>query len=791
MAGINKHRILIALVLVLGRFLVADSYAQVLPDLQKSFAAYQNANVHEKLFVHVNKNFYVAGEILWFKIYCTNGSDNKPLALSKVAYVELIDDNHNAVMQSMVSLSGGSGSGSLYLPFSLSNGNYQLRAYTNWMKNFDPAYFFKSQVTIVNPLKPFTYTAQTALTYNVQFFPEGGHLVQGVNSKVAFKVTGSDGNGANCTGAVIGRNGDTVARFSTLKFGIGSFIFKPVINQTYKAVIKVNGQVLTSNLPQALSSGYVLRVTDQPEKWDVHVSSSDSTSSDKVYLVLHNNYNIKQAEAITLHNGSADLIVAKNTPENGISYMTLFDEQQRPVCERTIFKMPSGKLLVDAQPDMHLYNTRRKVSVSVATRDEKNNAIAAGLSVSVFRSDDLQNRTPGHISSYLWLRSSLKGRIESPDYYFEDKNAGEALDNLLLAQGWTQFDWSKLSSPIAGRLKFLPEYTGPVMTGRITNTLSNQPAANITAYLTINGRPDQLYIAKSDTAGRILFNTQKFYGLHELVAQTNPLIDSIYKVEILNPFAERDADTFLEKFVLNADMKNTLAESSVNMQVQNIFASKQIKQFYPAQTDSTWFFGQPAKTYHLDDYTRFTTMEEVLREYVGSIAVIKRQGKFDIHMFNVDQPLGEPLVMLDGIPVFNVDKVFKWDPLKIKQLDMITTNYLYGQEFFNGIMSFTTYKDDGANIEIDPHSVVLDYEGLQQERQFYSPVYDTEQQINSTIPDFRTALYWNPHADTKADGKSGLIFYTSDKPGHYIGIIEGITSDGKTGNGYFSFEVKR
>ena len=110
---------------------------------------------------------------------------------------------------------------------------------------------------------------------------------------------------------------------------------------------------------------------------------------------------------------------------------------------------------------------------------------------------------------------------------------------------------------------------------------------------------------------------------------------------------------------------------------------------------------------------------------------------------------------------------------------------------FNGIMSFTTYKGDGSNIEIDPHAVILDYEGLQLQRKFYSPVYDTEEQISSTIPDFRTTLYWNPKVNTGLDGKASLTFYTGDKTGQYIGVIEGITTDARSGSSIITFKVEK
>jgi hypothetical protein len=550
---------------------------------------------------------------------------------------------------------------------------------------------------------------------------------------------------------------------------------------------------LNRELPQIYQSGYVLKVIDDGDKFNVSIQNSDSLSTQSVYILVHNNYAIKQAEEIHLAKGSSNILIEKTKLDEGISYITLFDGQRKPLCERLVFKRPASKLLIRAQADKQIYNTRKKIILNLSANNESNAFAASDLSVSVFRSDDLQNKNPDHISGYLWLRAGLKGHVESPDYYLDntDKEANDALNNLLISQGWTQFDWNSISTGNALKIKYLPEYTGPIITGRIINSSNNKPAPDITGYLTINGNPQHLYVAKSDSAGRILFNTQSFYGMHEMVVQTNAQIDSNYHIDIQSPFAERDTTIHLKTFAFNQSTQKALAESSLNMQVQNIFSAEQIKQYYPSLADSAWFFGKPTKTYKLDDYTRFATMEEVLREYVGSITVAKHQGKFIIRTFNGDQPLGEPLILLDGIPVFDADKLFKWDPLRIKKLDIVTQNYIYGPAVFNGIMSFTTYKGDGSNIEIDPHAVMLDYEGLQQQRKFYSPVYNSEAQINSTIPDFRTALYWNANVTTDSSGKTSLTFYTSDKAGQYIGIIEGSTADGRYGNGVFTFEVKK
>ncbi|HVS93170.1 MAG TPA: hypothetical protein VHE59_14110 [Mucilaginibacter sp.] len=773
---------------------IANGRAQVLPDVQQKFADYQHKNLREELFVHTDKNFYLAGEIIWFKVYCVEASTNKPLDISKVAYLELIDNAGNAAVQTKVSLDQATGAGSILLPFSLNNGNYLLRAYTSWMKNYGPDYFFESRVTIVNPLKaPDLQPQQKEQSYDVQFFPEGGHLVRGLGSKVAFKVTGADGQGVSCTGVILDQQNDTVARFRTLRFGMGSFILRPLANTVYKAVIRIGSDVINKTLEGISDSGYVLGATENSGNWNVLVKNSDSSSSASVYLIVHNSHRIGAAFEAKMTNGSASFNVDQGKLSDGINYFTLFDGQQRPLCERMVFKRPVLKLSVGAKPDGQSYGNRKKVGVAITTHVPDNKNAAADLSVAVFRADGLQNQDVAHISGYLWLKAGLKGDIESPDYYLDntDADANSALDNLMLSQGWTQFEWNSVLSGKGHVLKFLPEYTGPIVTGHITNTASNTPAGNIKAYLTIPGSPDQLYVAASNADGDIFFNTQKFYGLKEIFVQTNAQQDSTYRIDISSPFSERKSSNRVAPFAITPDMRNALVRNNVDMQVQNIFAIKQLKQFYDPQVDTTAFYGRPDKVYKLDDYTRFPTMEEVLREYVNSIAVTKRQGKFNIKIFKGDHLLGNPLVLLDGVPVFDIDKIFKIDPLKIRKLEVLNNNYLYSLAYFNGIMSFSTYKDDRAAFEIDPHAVILDYDGLQMQRKFYSPVYDTNDRINSTIPDFRTTLYWNPAVTTGSDGKTTLDFYTGDHAGSYVGIIEGITANGETGCGYFRFDVKK
>ena len=201
--------------------------------------SYSGKTFQEKLFLHTDREFYTAGEVLWFKAYYIDGAFHKPAELSKVAYVELLNEINQPVLQSTISLLPGESNGSFYLPASLNTGNYTVRAYTNWMKNFDAGYFFEKKITIINTIKvseslPVKDTVGLA---SVSFFPEGGNLVNEIQSKVGFTVTDIKGGINNCRGYILNKSGDTITSFSPLKFGIGSFSFKPVTGNEYRAVV--------------------------------------------------------------------------------------------------------------------------------------------------------------------------------------------------------------------------------------------------------------------------------------------------------------------------------------------------------------------------------------------------------------------------------------------------------------------------------------------------------------------------------------------------------------------------
>jgi len=110
--------------------------------------------------------------------------------------------------------------------------------------------------------------------------------------------------------------------------------------------------------------------------------------------------------------------------------------------------------------------------------------------------------------------------------------------------------------------------------------------------------------------------------------------------------------------------------------------------------------------------------------------------------------------------------------------------------FFDGIINFITYNGDMPGYELDPRATVIDYETLQKQREFFSPVYETDAQSAGRLPDYRNLLYWSPAVKTNKDGKNETGFYTSDIPGRFAIVLQGLAADGKTGSRTIFFQVK-
>ncbi|MDF7814468.1 hypothetical protein [Hymenobacter sp. YC55] len=761
------------------------------------FSRYQQTALPEKLFLHLDRPLYLSGEMLWFKIYAVEGTYSRPLPLSTVAYVEVLDKEKRPVAQAKIPLKQATGQGSLPLSSSLPSGTYTVRAYTNWMKNFGPEYYFQNTVTVINPLVASgSAAAKDSAAYDVQFFPEGGNLVQGLSSKVAFKVTAKTGTGVAAQGKLLNQSGTVVATFKTLRYGMGNFTFAPEAGASYTVLITVGKQVMRRSLPRVFEQGYVMHLENNgtgPLTLTVRSTSSQPSS---ISLLAHSRQKVAVAAQGQLVNGQATFSINKDQLLDGISHFTVFDAQQKPLCERLYFQQPKKKLSITVRPDKNQYTIRDKVAVELATATQDAQRTGANLSMAVYRLDSLTTAPTADINSYLWLTSDLKGRVEHPEYYVTDASPEtvEAADNLMLTQGWSRFRWEDALATNPATFSYSPELQGHIIQGRITQAGTNRPVKGAVAYLASPSRITRLANDKSNDDGLVHFEINDFDRPKEIVVQIDPQQDSTHRIEILNPFSQQYATTPTTPFVPLTRFQQDYTKRHFQTQVQAIYSKKYENRYNIPPADSTAFYGKPDELYYLDKYTRFKVLEEVMREYVPGVIVRIRKDGF--HFLVVDKVnktvfTENPLVLLDGVPIFNINKIMAMDPLKIRKLEVVDSHYFQGVSLYSGIVSFTTYKGDLEGFNLSSRALIQQYEGVQSQREFYSPRYDTPEQKQGRLPDMRNLLYWNPAITTTSTEPSKLEFFTGDQAGRYLVVVQGLSPKGAAGSSSFTLEVKQ
>lgn len=760
------------------------------------FAGNDAPLLYEKIFVHTDKSFYLAGELIWFKIYQADGYLHLPIDVSKITYVEVLSNDKKPVLQAKISMTSGAGNGSFFIPPSLPSGNYILRAYTNWMKNFSADQYFEKQITIINSLKRPDWKSPDVTRYNIEFFPEGGNLVAGLTGKVAFRITDYSGKGVNCSGVVINQANDTVASIKTERFGIGTFVFSPQPGLSYKAVMRVNDTIITKELPPVHEKGYAMRLeTGATDQLRVVVNTNNNLPGQLVYLIVHKRQRTKIAMTNSMQNGIATFNVDKQQLNDGISHFTLLDGSGKPLCERLYFKRPHKELHIEIKPGSREYGVKQNVSIDVSTFRDASQPLPANMSVSIFLLDSLQGIEQSDIFSYLWLDSDLQGNVESPAYYCTntEKEIDDAIDNLMLTHGWRRFDWDDSAVNKKPSLKFLPEYEGHIINGTLISKKTGLAENGVGAFLSVPAERFQFSNAVSGKAGHLRFVVKQFFGTEEIIIQTDSRKDSGYRIDISSPFSDDKSITSISPLHLSEKFKHYLVSRSIGTQSQNLYLPDSIRQFFlPQFTDTTHFYGVPDKEYSLDDYTRFITMEEVMREFVAEVRVRKQQERFHFQVSNNPYKVffdEDPLVLLDGVPVFDVGNIISFDPLKIKKIDVVSQSYYYGPMVNYGIVSYQTYDGDLAGFQLDPAALVVEYDGLQLQRKFHSPVYDAHKSTPDRLPDFRNVLYWSPDIVTDTYGKTQLSFYTSEIPGVYAVVVQGITKDGFAGSSVTTFSV--
>ena len=253
-------RIVSILPLLAFGFLGPKVYAQGNDASKKiidQLSRFETNNPIEKAYLQFDKPYYAAGDTIYFKAYVTAGERHKLSGISCVLHVDLINTQNKIDQSIKLQSDSGLAWGDFALPDSLPAGNYRVRAYTQWMRNFNETGFFEKTIAIGSstPQKiPESGSKQATVKDkpDVQFFPEGGSLVTGIVSKVAFKAVGPNGIGAEVSGVIIDNDGHEITKLQSTHLGMGCFYITPVSGESYKAKLNyADGKQDMIDLPKS------------------------------------------------------------------------------------------------------------------------------------------------------------------------------------------------------------------------------------------------------------------------------------------------------------------------------------------------------------------------------------------------------------------------------------------------------------------------------------------------------------------------------------------------------------
>lgn len=737
-----------------------------------------SANNGTSIYLQTNKGIFEAGEDLWFKAYSLNTRFLEPSVLDSTLYVQLVNGVKDSIVwQEKYEIVNGFSDGHIFLDGSLNEGDYIIKAYTkNSFHKNSKEFYAARKVKIVGTInddiddigkkRPSKDSIE-----NIQFdlFPEGGYLINGIKSKVAFKAIDDKGRPSKVSGTLY-ENDSPILKFTSTHAGMGCFEIVPDGSKKYN--IRLDHPNATGpshhDLPEIKDGGIALRLNARDNE-NVIFKISGDTNKQRVYLRTQIRGVVQMMATGILDDTLSITMPLKDFPQ-GICEATLFDENLRPVAERLFYVRPEKKLNITTELSKKTYNTREKVILKIKTTDEDGNPVQAHLGASVYDRAYKNMEDGKDILTQYHLTTQLKGIIYDPGYYFDgaNENRDEALDLLLLTQGWRRYIWNE---------NVQKEH-------RPSTVLTEGIHGSVTTIKKKKGAPEQRTVMILDPTNKIdarlvfLDSSKGFY----LGARDLNMGSRFY----LKHFGTKD-----QKIILNTrDGFDDL--SSLSNEHQIIYPISNLKKEVIKPVSAFKIQGG----IDLDEVSVKGKKSYVFRDrYIGKLDSLTKMDLNDDwvceHGFlqNYRQDYAH---LVGGSPPYRVcsDTVNK-KPIEGKNYKIVKyedVGRADGKWILTDLQQVTYHYPQFTEEELlNMHNLFM-LRGYYPKREFYQPNHGEH---DDPFPDYRNSLFWSPEVITDNKGEATIEFFTSDINTYFDGIIEGVGLKGLLGKNQFSFFVSQ
>jgi len=759
-------------------FLTASGQSQ--PHTAQDLEVIRAALPQDQPYMLFSKGIYETGEDMWFKAWLFDRSLLTLSNRSRTLFLRIYDSADSLVWNEKYPISGGRAEGHVFIGEKWKTGEYRVEGYTRSSLYADSTEaVFPQKIWVVDRIdkqKPQdTRAIQQRDNIRLGLYPEGGYLVQGIKNYVAFKATDNQGVPVPLSGWLC-ENRARILDIESSHDGMGLLSFVPHEGVRYTVQL-TNGQEFP--LPTSLRSGMVMHL-EYADRKNVVFSAKQPRGSMPRRISL-----FVQMRGVPCYQAGGvlrdSLIISlpmSGFPGQGIAEATLFDEQRRPIAERLFYVLPDKQLTITARPSKEVYIRRDKGEVRIHVTDSEGKPVQAEICMSIFDKAYMSQAYRETMLSYNFLSTQIRGNIHHPAYYFDRKNPDrlQALDLLLLTQGWRRYTWQASRKDYHGKPFLCDSIIGRETVG--SRKMKRNTTNGGEQVIQVFGPSGDSQFLWTDSVGNFsvpvsVMNTLrggyvyikpllgKEFKPHLTLSDGTVLIDSIRK-------SKKSYQSYLnnvEKEKKDAELVTTqtgtvlLNEVLVTRKRRIPFRDKfmgRLDSLAQFNLNTAWVCPdgsqEPGTVGHLNDYWEGYT----------------------------HHPIGSPSANYEG-------KRLK--PEIGKRYELI--KYLPredGEWYIADITSIVYQGQLYTDEELLRMNNITRVKGYYGQREFYTP--DSVEML-SPLPDARNTLLWSPSVQTDKNGDATVPFRTSDINTQFIGVVEGTDGLGLLGSGTFEFHVSK
>lgn len=739
----------------------------------------------EKLYLHQDRSCYRAGETVWLKLYQVLSASARNA--SKVAYVDLINEKGETLVQAKYPLSEGQATGSLDIPSDISAGAYQLRAYTQWMCNEGTDSFFRREVKIQGQTGKEVAQAASESGIRLQFFPEGGNLIEGLASKVALEsVAGLTGKGIPVKGTILNAAKEVIQHFQTNADGKGSFFFQPQPQPQQQYFAQIEGDTRQFDIPEILPSGFVLNV--KRFKKVLRILLTQNIEKEKLRqrytLVFHQSGQVLIQVPVDAVNPRSVLDIPVDKLPAGIFTVTLIDENYRAYCERAVFIRFPETLDIRLASNVTQYDEHPMMTIDIETCDKTGKPCSANLSLAVATASAENSRVRTNFKTYLFLESELKGTVKLPQSYWKP-DAPESLSKielLLLTQGWCRYSLADLRREIKEPAYVMEQ--GLSLGGKVEIGTQKARAITVQAVLRQDSM-QQLTTCLLDEKGHFALTDFSFEGIKEVMFSATDTRKQSFPIVMDKPHSLLSAAyapfiCFASAYASDSLLSYPIDQGTIRLDEVKVTARKKDK----LAKRRSYGEGFVKSGFDVGE-NNYGDMRRLLSRVPGLTSVSnpdKRKASQPYFQVNGTPNGTTATFVLNDFVVRDPEMIYSMDASLIERIEVLqSTATLFGGFSSNGgIVVIYTREVGNATVS---NKEICQWIGYNQTKEFYTPTLPDTQFFGNSQP--RNTFYWNPNITTDETGKARIAFYLKKQEVGIPSVVhcEGYSSGGLIGAG--------